>query len=93
MIEAYESVRFTDEEGSRAVDRRNVKLVQTPQVFKTALIKQAYLLPYQGFFTDDASVAEAAGNEIFITEGNRENIKITTPFDLKVAQLLIEEKL
>ncbi len=93
VIEAFESVRITDEEGNRAVDRRNVKLVQTPQVFKSALIKQAYLLPYQDFFTDDASVAEAAGNDIFITEGNRENIKITTPFDLKVAQLLIEEKL
>lgn len=89
VVDAVESVRLTDDEGNRAIDRNSVKLVQTPQVFASEIIKQAYSQPYQPFFTDDASVAEAAGNEIFLTSGNIENIKITTPFDLKIAEAVL----
>jgi 2-C-methyl-D-erythritol 4-phosphate cytidylyltransferase len=55
------------------------------------LLRKAYSQPYKDFFTDDASVVEAYGEEINLVEGNRENIKITTPFDLRLAEILCEE--
>ena len=63
--------------------RNEYRLVQTPQTFPLALLKQAYEQPYSEVFTDDASVVEAMGKEITMVEGNRENIKLTTPADLK----------
>lgn len=77
--------------GSVTVPRDEYRLVQTPQVFDAALLKKAYEQPYSPQFTDDASVVEAMGVPVALTEGNRENIKITTPFDLKVASALLEE--
>jgi 4-diphosphocytidyl-2-methyl-D-erithritol synthase len=90
VIEAFESVRLSDDEGNRAIDRNTVKLVQTPQVFIFDQLAKAYTQPQQPFFTDDASVVEEAGFEIHLTDGNRENIKITTPFDLKIAEMLLQ---
>ena len=69
--------------------RGDYRLVQTPQVFEASLLKDAYAQPYREAFTDDASVVEAAGHEVTLVEGNRENIKITTPFDLAVAEALL----
>lgn len=69
--------------------RNNYKLVQTPQVFDVQLLKDAYRQEYTDAFTDDASVVEAMGKEVWLVEGNRENIKLTTPFDLKIAEVLI----
>ena len=69
--------------------RSDYGLVQTPQTFDIQLLKAANRQPYQESFTDDASVVEAYGHEVSIVEGNRENIKITTPFDLKIAETLI----
>lgn len=69
--------------------RDSYRLVQTPQVFNLELLSDAYNQPYTSAFTDDASVVEAYGNRIYLVEGNRENIKITTPFDLVVAEALI----
>lgn len=63
--------------------RDEYRLVQTPQTFPLALLKDAYRQPFSEAFTDDASVVEALGKEITMVEGNRENIKITTPSDLK----------
>lgn len=63
--------------------RDEYRLVQTPQTFPIALLKEAYRQPFSEAFTDDASVVEALGKEITMVEGNRENIKITTPSDLK----------
>lgn len=71
------------------VNRDEYRLVQTPQVFATDLLKKAYQQPYSPSFTDDASVVEALGEEIALTEGNRENIKLTTPFDLRIAEALL----
>ena len=76
-------------EESKTVDRNLYKLVQTPQVFETALLKRAYEQPFSTAFTDDASVVEALGVSVALAEGNRENIKITTPFDLKVGEALV----
>lgn len=69
--------------------RSDYCLVQTPQCFDIQLLKAANHQPYSEAFTDDASVVEAFGHEVSMVEGNRENIKITTPFDLKIAETLI----
>lgn len=74
---------------SETVDREEYRMVQTPQVFTTRLLRHAYEQEYKPFFTDDASVVEASGNPVFLVDGNRENIKITTPFDLKIAEALL----
>lgn len=82
-----ETLRHID---SGTVPRGDYRLVQTPQTFDIGLLKQAYQQPYTDAFTDDASVMEAFGHKITLVEGNRENIKITTPFDLKVAAALTD---
>lgn len=91
VIDVVETVRHRQEDGGSAtVNRDEYKLVQTPQVFDAQLLKQAYQQPYTPFFTDDASVVEAMGTPVHLAAGNRENIKITTPFDLKIADALLE---
>ncbi len=89
VIDAFESVRQTDGKGNRSIDRTTIKLVQTPQVFRSEQLLKAYQTEFKTDFTDDASVTEAAGYSINLVEGNRENIKITTPFDLKIAEVLL----
>lgn len=85
VIDVVETVRHLEGNGrSTTVSRDDYKLVQTPQVFSLALLKKAYAQPYVPAFTDDASVVEAFGHEVTLVQGNRENIKITTPFDLVV---------
>jgi len=74
---------------SFTVDRSLYRLVQTPQTFQLPLLLRAYEQPYTEAFTDDASVVEALGHPITLVEGNRENIKITTPFDLTIAEALL----
>ena len=86
-----DTLRYVDEHGGgRNVRRSDYRVVQTPQVFDIALAKQAFKQPYQEAFTDDASVVEAMGCQVAMVEGNRENIKITTPFDLAVAEALLK---
>lgn len=94
VIDVYETLRHleADKESSRTVNRADYRLVQTPQTFKGNLLKQAYACDYKPEFTDDASVVEAAGYEVRLVDGNRENIKITTPFDLSVAEALLSDK-
>ena len=74
---------------SKTVPRDEYRLVQTPQTFDIQLLKAANKQPYNDGFTDDASVVESYGYAITLVEGNRENIKITTPYDLKIAEILI----
>ena len=88
VIGVVETVRHLTDEGSETVPRDQYKLVQTPQVFDVALLRRAYEQTYTDMFTDDASVVEALGEKVYLVEGNRENIKLTTPFDLKLAELL-----
>lgn len=88
VVEVVETLRRLEESGSETVPRSSYRLVQTPQVFTVSLLKQAYAQPYSPMFTDDASVVEAAGHTVHLIPGNRENIKLTTPFDLKVAEVL-----
>ena len=89
VIGVVETVRCLEGEDSVTVPRDKYKLVQTPQVFDVALLKQAYHQDYADMFTDDASVVEALGEKVYLVEGNRENIKLTTPFDLKLAEMLV----
>lgn len=79
---------ITSASEGRNVMRADYRIVQTPQVFDIALAKQAFTQTYREEFTDDASVAEAMGCKVEMVDGNRENIKITTPFDLKIAEVL-----
>lgn len=90
VTDVVETVRHIEGEKSVTVSRDAYKLVQTPQVFEAELLKRAYEQPYIPDFTDDASVVEALGETVFLTAGNRENIKITTPFDLKIAEALLD---
>jgi len=92
VIKPVESVRLSQDLDSYPVDRDSVYLVQTPQVFKASIIKRCYQTPWQPSFTDDASVAEFCGEKIHLVEGNRENIKITTPLDLLIAKVLLNQK-
>ena len=77
-----ETIRHIEPDGrSITVPRADYRLVQTPQVFRTDLLRRAYEQEFTTVFTDDASVVEAMGIEVTLVEGNRENIKITTPAD------------
>jgi 2-C-methyl-D-erythritol 4-phosphate cytidylyltransferase len=89
FVEPADSVRLLEGEESRPHPRSEVRMIQTPQVFKSSLIISAYNRPYDPSFTDDATVAEASGVKIHLTHGNRENIKITTPEDLLVANVVM----
>lgn len=92
VVPMIDSIREQYAEGqSRPVDRRRYLAVQTPQVFRSNLIKEAYRQPYTPAFTDDASVVEALGVEIHTVAGNRENMKITDPLDLLMAEALLRE--
>lgn len=91
VIPVVETVRqLTPEGGSITVPRENYRLVQTPQVFALNTLRLCYKQPYSEHFTDDASVVEAQGITISLVEGNRENIKLTTPADLILARGIME---
>ena len=89
VVPVVETVRHLQGNTSETVPRNDYRLVQTPQTFNIQLLKAANKQPYNDGFTDDASVVEAFGFNITLVEGNRENIKITTPYDMKIAEILI----
>ena len=93
VIPVVETVRHLEGERSVTVPRDKYKLVQTPQTFDIQLLKAANRQPYNDGFTDDASVVESYGHEITLVEGNRENIKITTPYDIVVAEAILNSQL
>jgi len=86
-----DSLRITNGNKSRPLDRTLVRRIQTPQCFPLHILREAYRHPRFMDFTDDAQLVETTGNAITLYEGNAENIKITTPFDLKLAGLLAGE--
>ena len=93
VVPVVESVREVDADGdSRPVDRTRLRVVQTPQVFRADVLRAAYRLPYDPRFTDDASVVEASGVAVRLVPGNRENIKLTTPMDLLLAEQLMRRE-
>ncbi|PKK37971.1 2-C-methyl-D-erythritol 4-phosphate cytidylyltransferase [Siphonobacter sp. SORGH_AS_0500] len=90
-VAAKDSIRLvTEDAGNSALDRSKLRLVQTPQTFQVSLLKKAFEQAESPLFTDDASVAEAAGYPIHLLEGSYENIKITTPEDMAFAEALLK---
>lgn len=88
-----DSIRLLSGDSSRAVDRATLRAVQTPQTFSLPQLRAAYELGYRPEFTDDASVWESAGlPEIMLLDGERENIKLTTPEDLLLAELFLRDR-
>lgn len=89
IIDCTDSLReITDNEHSQIIDRSKIKMVQTPQVFSSDILKKAYEACYCESFTDDASVVEAMGINIHLVKGEVTNIKVTTPLDLKIAEII-----
>jgi 2-C-methyl-D-erythritol 4-phosphate cytidylyltransferase len=91
VVPLTESVREVTGHRNRSVDRSRFYLVQTPQTFRVSLIRKAYQQDYSDSFTDDATVLESCGTDIYLVEGNRENIKITYPEDMIIAEALIQK--
>ncbi|MBB6126881.1 2-C-methyl-D-erythritol 4-phosphate cytidylyltransferase [Mucilaginibacter lappiensis] len=91
-VKSRDSVRQLINGRSVSLLRDQVYLIQTPQTFKASLLKKAYEQPYSEHFTDDASVVEQYGIEIHLTEGSHQNIKITFPEDIAIAELLLSKK-
>jgi 2-C-methyl-D-erythritol 4-phosphate cytidylyltransferase len=92
VLEVTDTLReITGENTSKIVDRSNYRMVQSPQVFDTKLLKQAYETDFSDSFTDDASVVEASGHPVHLVAGERFNIKITTPFDLELAKVIMKK--
>ena len=89
VVSIKESLRKVETDVSFCVNRDDYKIVQTPQIFEANLLHNAYQQNYSKLFTDDSSVVEAHGQKIFLVDGNDENIKITTPHDLLIAEQLI----
>jgi len=88
-VKSRDSVRSLRNGRSESLLRDEIYLVQTPQTFQSALLKKAYLQPFNDGFTDDASVAERDGASIHICEGSYQNIKITFPEDIAIAEMLL----
>ena len=90
VVEVADSYRRVEGEESWIVPRSELRIVQTPQIFRASLLRKAYEQPFSPAFTDDASVVEKMGEFVHVVEGNRENIKITTPFDFVLAKAIVE---
>jgi 2-C-methyl-D-erythritol 4-phosphate cytidylyltransferase len=95
VIRSKDSVRFLNEEGNdnEVIDRNKVVLVQTPQTFHSKILLPAFEIDYKERFTDEATVVEAFGLKISLVEGEEDNIKITRPVDLLIAEALLQENL
>ena len=89
VVAPIDSYRIVEGDDSRIIDRSALRMVQTPQVFQAKALRKAYEQPFSTTFTDDASVMEAAGHKVTLVEGERENIKITTPSDMLIAEAII----
>jgi 2-C-methyl-D-erythritol 4-phosphate cytidylyltransferase len=90
VITPADSLRLITAEGNIPLNRQFIRIIQTPQVFDSEAIKKAYCQKYRPEFTDDATLLERNGETIHLVEGNRENIKITTPEDLVIARVLLK---
>ena len=91
VIPLENSIRQKINQGNKSVNRKEFLLVQTPQCFEAKLIIRAYNQSYNDKFTDDATVVEETGQSIYLINGNKENIKITTPHDIKIAHSFLQK--
>ena len=91
-VTSIDSVRMVTGERNQAVDRNDVKLIQTPQTFPSTILKKAFEQDFETSFTDEATMVERLGIRINLVEGESTNIKITTPADLLIAKKILEDK-
>lgn len=91
VLRLKESIRQTNEISTNSVDRSNYRLVHTPQCFHAAVLRQAYEQAYHDKVTDDACLVEELGFTIHLVESNEENIKLTTQFDLLIAEIIVQK--
>jgi 2-C-methyl-D-erythritol 4-phosphate cytidylyltransferase len=92
VITSKDSVRLLNGDAHIAVDRSTVKLVQTPQTFHSKILLTAFKIDYKDKFTDEAMVVEAFGIKVYLIDGEENNIKITTPADMIIAEQIISGK-
>ena len=92
VIMSRDSVRLINEEGNEGYDRNKVMLVQTPQTFHSKILLPAFQIDYKDKFTDEATVVEAYGMKVMLVEGEEKNLKITTPIDLQVAEMIMSSQ-
>ncbi|MEP6712101.1 MAG: 2-C-methyl-D-erythritol 4-phosphate cytidylyltransferase [Ferruginibacter sp.] len=90
VIDSKDSVRLVTEDGNEALDRNNIKLVQTPQCFHSKILLPAFNIDYKDKFTDEATVVEAFGLKVYLVEGEEDNIKITNQVDLEIAEKILD---
>ena len=88
-VDSVDSLRMIDRETSKTLDRTKIKRIQTPQIFDVSQLKDVMDVEYRLEFTDEASVWELAGKKLYFYKGSEQNIKITTPSDLKIAEALL----
>ncbi|MFY7979718.1 MAG: 2-C-methyl-D-erythritol 4-phosphate cytidylyltransferase [Sediminibacterium sp.] len=91
-VASTDTIRITEGTKHHVVDRANVMMIQTPQTFNAAILQKAFEQAYQSSFTDEANVLEASGTEVFLIEGEYENIKITRPLDLAIAAYILAKR-
>lgn len=89
VVDVVDSYRRVEGENSYIVPRADLRIVQTPQIFNAQLLRDAYNVEFNAAFTDDASVVEARGGHITLIDGERTNIKITTPEDIALAECFL----
>lgn len=89
VIDCVDSYRRVEGDDSVIVPRSTLRIVQTPQTFKASVLRRAYDVAFSPLFTDDASVVEAMGHRITLVEGERTNVKLTTPDDMEYAEYLL----
>jgi len=92
-VAATDSIRILNNTHHHVADRKQVRIIQTPQTFLSSIILPAFKKDYSDDFTDEATVVEATGTKVFLTEGEFENIKITRPIDMMIAERILEERL
>jgi 2-C-methyl-D-erythritol 4-phosphate cytidylyltransferase len=91
-VSSTDTVRIIEGTKHHVVDRANVMMIQTPQTFNAVILKKAFEQVYQPSFTDEANVLEASGKEVYLIEGEHENIKITRPLDLAIAEYILAKR-
>jgi 2-C-methyl-D-erythritol 4-phosphate cytidylyltransferase len=91
-VQATDSIRLVEGELNKVADRDIVRIIQTPQTFKSDILLTAFKQEHSASFTDEATVVEAAGHPVFLCEGEYDNIKITRPVDLLIAESILQEK-
>ena len=92
VIEVVDSYRRVEQGGSTILPRSEFRIVQTPQIFKSSILRKAYTQEFDTAFTDDASVVEAMGIKITLVDGERTNIKLTTPEDMEWAEWMLQRE-